>query len=115
MMDALDEAAAYIDEHREAIQAILDERVQPILDAADGVELPELPDAPEPEVDTDAQPLPLINSGWPFAVQTDVLLVGVALPVELVSKHHYGVALTRVLFLIVRLAARGSHFFMLCQ
>jgi hypothetical protein len=42
-------------------------------------------------------------------------LVGVALPVDLVSKHHYGVALTRVLFLIVRLAARGSHFFVLCQ
>jgi hypothetical protein len=42
-------------------------------------------------------------------------LVGLALPVELVPKHHHGVALTRVLFLIVPLAARGSHFFVLCQ
>jgi hypothetical protein len=37
-------------------------------------------------------------------------LVGVALPVELVSKHHYGVALARVLFLIVRFGCPGLSF-----
>jgi hypothetical protein len=71
--DALDSAVADIDDLREQIETILDERVAPILATAEAVELPDLPEEPEPEVDTAAQPLPVINSEWEFGVQTQVL------------------------------------------
>lgn len=72
---ALDSAIAEIEEHRDEIQAILDERVQPIIDVAEGIELPDAPDEPEPEVADDEQPEPLADSDWSFTHQTLLLQV----------------------------------------
>jgi hypothetical protein len=65
--EALDEAVADIDDLRAQIQTVLDDRVAPIHDAAEQIERPDLPNAPEPKVTADAKlPEPLINSEWSF-------------------------------------------------
>jgi hypothetical protein len=72
--DALDAAVAELDRLRDEAQTVIDERIQPIIDAAGEVALPELPDLPEAEIDEAAQPMGLIDSRWSFAEQTRRLI-----------------------------------------
>ena len=64
---ALDAAVEDITEREAEIQEVLDERVQPIIDTAEAVTLPDLPKIPAPKVDFAAEPDPLVDSDWSFA------------------------------------------------
>ena len=69
---ALDAAVADIAEREREIQEVLDDVVQPIIDTAEAVVLPDLPKIPAPKVNPD-EPDPLVDSGWDFYDRFDTL------------------------------------------
>jgi hypothetical protein len=71
--DALTDAIADINRHRRDIQAILDGEVQPVIDTAEAVELPDAPNEPEPDIDLDAQPDPLADGDESYEQLTMLL------------------------------------------
>ena len=72
--DGLDDAVTELDRLRDEIQEVIDDQVDPILEAADEIELPDYPDMPEARIDTEAQPIALVDSRWEWAEQTKRLI-----------------------------------------